>query len=259
MGFKSAINDLAKSLRRMIFVNMLVLTLIIPFVLLALGVDTSKIAMITATSGFVLCAANFLFISSYCVRKTETTLTSSYESMQNDYLYDELTQVYNRRAGLIRLNEEFARAKRNNSAFSVAMVDADYFKKINDTYGHIAGDNILTHIASTLRGGLRECDVVIRYGGEEFLVLLPETSSKTAAMPLDRLRSRLSKNNYAYNGYQIPVSISIGIATISALDDDPAQVVHRADNALYTAKKTGRNRVVYGQQTQNFRPALSTA
>ncbi len=259
MGFKSAINDLAKSLRRMIFVNMLVLTLIIPFVLLALGVETSKIALITATSGFILCAVNFLFISNYCVRKTEDTLTSSYESMQNDYLYDELTQVYNRRAGLIRLNEEFARAKRNNSTFSVAMVDADYFKKINDTYGHIAGDNILTHIAATLRAGLRECDVVIRYGGEEFLILLPETSSKTAAMPLDRLRSRLSKNKYAYQGYQIPVSISIGIATISALDDDPIQVVQRADNALYTAKKTGRNRVVYGQQNQDLRPALSHA
>ena len=259
MGFKSVINDLAKYLRRMIFVNMLVLTLIIPFVLLDLGLERSQIALIIATSGFILCAANFLFISGYCVRKTENSLTSSYESMQNDYLYDELTQVYNRRAGLIRLNEEFARAKRNNSTLTVAMVDADFFKKINDTYGHIAGDNILTHIAATLRAGLRECDVVIRFGGEEFLILLPETSSKTAAMPLDRLRSRLSKNKYAYRGCQIPVSISIGIATISALDEDPLSVVHRADNALYTAKRTGRNKVVYEQQNRTLRPALSHA
>jgi diguanylate cyclase (GGDEF)-like protein len=259
MGIQSVINDLAKSLRRMIFVNMLVLTLVIPFVLMALGVETTKIAIITALAGLLLCAANFLFISSYCVRKTETTLNSSYESMQNDYLYDDLTKVYNRRAGLIRLNEEFARARRNGTTFSIAMVDADYFKKINDTYGHLAGDKILTHIAATLKSGLRECDVVIRYGGEEFLVLLPDTNSKMAALPLDRLRGRLSKNKFAYNGSQIPVSVSIGIAACSAHDEEPSQVIHRADTALYAAKRSGRNKVVYGQQRQNLRPALSNA
>jgi diguanylate cyclase (GGDEF)-like protein len=259
MGFKSAIDDLSKSLRRMIFVNMLFLALAIPFVLLILGVETSKIVLATALAGVLLCTTNFLLISNYCVRKTESTLTSSYETMENDYLYDELTKVYNRRAGLIRLNEEFARAKRNNSIFSIAMVDADHFKKINDSYGHIAGDNILTHIAATLRGGLRECDVVARYGGEEFLIILPDTGGKMASMPLDRLRGTLSNTTFDYNGKHIPVSISIGIATVSVNDDDPMQVINRADKALYAAKRSGRNRVVYDQKRPQLRPAFSQA
>jgi|WetSurMetagenome_2_1015567.scaffolds.fasta_scaffold00518_15 diguanylate cyclase len=259
MGLKSAIDDLSKSLRRMIFANMLFLALAIPFVLLILGVETSKIVVATALAGVLLCTTNFLLISNYYVRKTESTLTSSYESMENDYLYDELTKVYNRRAGLIRLNEEFARAKRNGSTFSIAMVDADHFKKINDNYGHIAGDKILTHIASSLRLGLRECDVVARYGGEEFLVLLPDTGGRMAAKPLDRLRSNLADKAVAYNDLHIAVSISIGIATVSANDDDPLQVLNRADKALYSAKRSGRNRVVYEQKTQRLCPALSHA
>jgi diguanylate cyclase (GGDEF)-like protein len=259
VGFKSIINDLTKSLKRMILVNMFVLTLIVPFVLLALGFESSKVALVTAIVGFTLCAANFFFVSSYFVRKTESTLTSSYESMHNDYLFDELTKVYNRRAGLIRLGEEFSRAKRNNSTFSLAMVDADFFKKINDNYGHLAGDKILTHIASTLKSGMRESDIVARYGGEEFLIILPETSGTAATLPLDRLRSRLARHKFDYNGTLIPVSISIGIATFSSNDEDPLEVVHRADNALYAAKKSGRNRVVNGKQHHNLSPSLSHA
>jgi diguanylate cyclase (GGDEF)-like protein len=259
MGFKSVIHDLSKSLRRMIFINMLFLTLAIPFALMLLGVEASKIAFTTAVAGVLLCTANFLLISSYYVRKTENTLTSSLESMEKNYLYDELTRVYNRRAGLIRLNEEFARAKRNGSTFAVAMVDADHFKKINDTYGHIAGDRILTHIASTLKSGLRECDVVARYGGEEFLVLLPDTSGKLASMPLDRLRDKLANNMFAFGDLQIPMSISIGIATVSVNDEDPIQVINRADKALYAAKRTGRNKVVYERKKHHLRPALSHA
>jgi diguanylate cyclase (GGDEF)-like protein len=259
VGFKSVINDLSKSLKRMILVNMFVLTLLVPFVLLALGFEFSRVALFTAIAGFTLCASNLFFVSNYFVRKTESTLTSSYESMQNDYLYDDLTKVYNRRAGLIRLNEEFARAKRSGSTFSLAMVDADFFKKINDTYGHLAGDNILTHIASTLKDGMRECDIVTRYGGEEFLILLPDTGGNMASLPLDRIRNKLARNKFQYKGHQIPVSISIGIATFSSTDEDPLEVVHRADNALYSAKKSGRNKVVYGKQCQPLRPALSHA
>jgi diguanylate cyclase (GGDEF)-like protein len=259
MGFKTVINDLAKYLKRMILVNMLVLTLIIPFILLALGVETSKIAVITALGGFLLCVANFFFISGYFVRKTESTLTSSYASFQNDYLYDDLTKVYNRRAGLIRLNEEFSRAKRNGSTFSVAMVDADHFKNINDTYGHIIGDKILTHIASTLKSGLRECDVVIRYGGEEFLILLPDTTARQASLPLNRLCQKLAENTFLHNASEIKISISIGIATISPFDEDSMDAVLRADNALYLAKRSGRNKVVYDLPQTDLLPAMSHA
>jgi len=259
MGFKAIINDLAKYLKRMILVNMLVLTLIIPVLLLALGFETSKIAMITALGGFLLCAANFFFISGFFVRKTESQLTLSYASIQNDYLYDDLTKVYNRRAGLIRVNEEFARAKRSGATLSVAMVDADHFKNINDTYGHIVGDKVLTHIASMLKTGLRECDIVARYGGEEFLVLLPDTNSNQASLPLNRLRQRLAETTYVHEGLKIKMSISIGIATISSVDEDAIDAIHRADNALYLAKRSGRNKVVCDKQKVVLCQAVSHA
>jgi diguanylate cyclase (GGDEF)-like protein len=262
MGFKTVINDLAKYLKRMILVNMLVLSLIIPIILIYLGAETSRVAMLTALGGFFLCAANFFFINGYFVRKTESSLTMSYASIQNDYLYDDLTKVYNRRAGLIRLAEEFARAKRNGSTLSVAMVDADHFKNINDTYGHLIGDNVLTHIASTLKSGLRECDIVTRYGGEEFLILLPDTSGIQASQPLNRLRQRLAESKFMHNGLEIKMSVSIGIATISSIDDDPMDTVLRADNALYSAKKSGRNKVVYDRldrQNAGLQPAMSHA
>ena len=259
MGFNSIIKDLAKYLNRMVLLNMLFLALIIPVVFKALGAETSLVALITASGGFIICIANLLFINRYFVRKTESSLATSYDSLQNDYLYDDLTKVYNRRAGLIRLNEEFARARRNCSTLSVAMVDADHFKNINDTYGHLVGDKALIHIASVLRSGLRECDILVRYGGEEFLILLPDTSSSQAALPLDRLRYRLAEQNFFNNNVEISLSISIGIATLSALDNSPMDAIERADKALYSAKRSGRNRVAYDCQTPGFSLALSKA
>jgi diguanylate cyclase (GGDEF)-like protein len=259
MGFQSIINDIAKHLKRMIMVNMFFFSLVIPIALLCLGVETSSVAIITALGGALLCGANFFFINGYFVRKTESSLTMSYASIQNDFIYDELTKVYNRRAGLVRLNEEFARVKRHGSKLSVAMIDADHFKNINDTYGHLVGDQVLTHIASTIKAGLRECDIVIRFGGEEFLVLLPDTQGSRASMPLDRLRNRLAENNFIHNGIEIQTSVSIGIATVSAMDEDPMDTIHRADNALYLAKKSGRNRVIYDRKRRHLTPVLSHA
>ncbi len=259
MGFNTVIRDLTKYLNRMVLLNTLFLALIIPLVFIALRAGTSLVALITASGGFIICIANLLFINRYFVRKTESSLTTSYDSLQNDYLYDDLTKVYNRRAGLIRLNEEFARARRNCSTLSVAMVDADHFKKINDTYGHLVGDKALIHIATVLKSGLRECDILVRYGGEEFLVLLPDTSSSQAALPLDRLRYRLAEQELLNSNAKISLSISIGIATLSNLDNNPMDVIDRADKALYSAKRSGRNRVVYDCPIPGFSPALSNA
>ena len=259
MGFNTIIRDLAKYLNRMVLLNMLFLALTISVVFIALGAEKLSVALITSSGGFIICIANLLFINRYFVRKTESSLATSYDSLQNYYLYDDLTKVYNRRAGLIRLNEEFARARRNCSILSVAMVDADHFKNINDTYGHLVGDKALIHIASMLRSGLRECDILVRYGGEEFLVLLPDTSCSQAALPLDRLRYGLAEQKFFNDNAEIRLSISIGIATLSALDNNPMDVIERADKALYSAKRSGRNRVVYDCQMPGFSPALSNA
>ncbi|HMK61091.1 MAG TPA: GGDEF domain-containing protein [Dissulfurispiraceae bacterium] len=259
MGFKTIIDDLSKYLKRMVFFNMLVFCLIIPIVLLSLGVETSSVAALTAFGGMLLCMANFYFINGFFVRKTEISLTESYASIQNEYLYDDLTKVYNRRAGLVRLNEEFARAKRSGAKLSVAMVDADHFKNINDTYGHLIGDKVLAHIASTIKAELRECDIVIRYGGEEFLVLLPDTHGPNASLPLNRLRRKLADNKLRYNGLDIHVSVSIGVSTVSALDEDPMDTIRRADSALYSAKKLGRNRVFYDRRRRHLTPVFSNA
>jgi len=259
MGINTIIRDLAKYLNRMVLLDMLFLALIIPVVFKALGAETSLVAVITASGGFIICIADLVFINRYFVRKTEYSLSTSYNSLQNDYLYDDLTKVYNRRAGLLRLNEEFARARRNCSTLSVAMVDVDHFKKVNDTYGHLVGDKALVHIASILKSALRECDILTRYGGEEFLVLLPDTTSGQAALPLDRLRNRLAEQKFFNSNAAISLSISIGIATLSALDDNPMDVIERADKALYSAKRSGRNRVVYDCQIPVFGPALSNA
>ena len=139
------------------------------------------------------------------------------------------------------------------------MVDADHFKNVNDTYGHIVGDKVLTHIASTLKSGLRECDIVARYGGEEFLILLPDTNSSQASLPLNRLRQRLAESTYVHNGLRIKMSISIGIATMSSVDEDAIDTIHRADNALYLAKRSGRNKVVCDRQKMGLQPAMSHA
>ncbi len=258
MGFSAIVRDLAKYLNRMVLLNTLFLALIIPLVFKALRAETASVALITASGGFIICIANLLFINRYFVHKTESSLSTSYDSLQNDYLYDDLTKVYNRRAGLIRLNEEFARARRNCSTLSVAMVDADHFKNVNDTYGHLVGDKALSHIASFLKSGLRECDILIRYGGEEFLVLLPDTSCSRAALPLDRLRYRLAEHKFVNSNAEISLSISIGIATLSSQDNNPMDVIERADKALYEAKRSGRNKVVYDCQMPGFSPALSS-
>jgi diguanylate cyclase (GGDEF)-like protein len=135
------------------------------------------------------------------------------------------------------------------------MVDVDHFKKVNDTYGHLAGDHVLKEIGKTLRTELRQCDVIVRYGGEEFMVIMPETDQKQAIQPLERLRSKLSSMEISYGDLKIKVSISIGVASAPPVMKDPMGVIHRADEALYRAKRSGRNRVILNEQM----PRLSFA
>jgi two-component system cell cycle response regulator len=158
---------------------------------------------------------------------------------------DPLTRVLNRRALLDRLNAEVDRAKRYDSGLTMLLLDVDYFKQINDTAGHLAGDSVLRQLGALLEDAMRKVDVVARYGGEEFVAILPETSAEGGIAFAERLRERIEAQEFDV-GSSTPVhlTVSIGIATFpSARVDSTEDLFARADEALYRAKSAGRNQV----------------
>jgi diguanylate cyclase (GGDEF)-like protein len=153
---------------------------------------------------------------------------------------DGLTALYNRRHLDESLQSELERARRYHLPLSILMFDIDHFKKFNDTYGHDQGDRVLQTVAVTLRGALRNQDYPCRYGGEEFVAILPNTAKAGAYSLAERLRKDVEQTNV--NG--LKVTISIGVAEFPDFDvADAAKLIEAADAAMYTAKKSGRNRV----------------
>lgn len=163
---------------------------------------------------------------------------------------DALTGFYNRRQLEERIKQEVSNAKRQNAPLCGIMTDIDFFKKVNDTYGHAVGDLVLKTIAKVIRGQLREYDIAGRYGGEEFSILLPFTKLEEAKMVAERLRKTIesriidiSKVNPESEKKEISVTLSLGIYEMKA-DDNDGDLLKKADKALYEAKNTGRNKVV---------------
>lgn len=157
---------------------------------------------------------------------------------------DFLTGLYNRRHFMLRMEDELARlARRDDQSASVLMLDLDHFKAVNDTQGHAAGDSVLKHFAEIIRGELRKIDAGGRVGGEEFAVLLPDTDVREAGIFAERLRKKLADNPFRQEAGAVPVTVSIGVASLRAEDVHPDAALMRADNALYCAKAGGRNRV----------------
>lgn len=167
---------------------------------------------------------------------------------------DVLTRVYNRRYFDLRLKDEIARSLRWKDDLVCMFLDVDYFKRINDTYGHQIGDDVLVHIASLIKMQVRACDIVARYGGEEFVVVLPATSLQSAHEIAERLRQSVYSNLHDFQGEQFRVSISIGMANLQSTSTSPLQekpncesigtlLLARADAALYQAKEGGRNQI----------------
>jgi len=153
---------------------------------------------------------------------------------------DALTGTLNRRGLDQTLSREIARAHRDAGALSLSMVDLDYFKKVNDTFGHEAGDQMLVHFAGLIKSIMRKSDALVRYGGEEFTVILPDTDARGAHFVLARLQQLMSKSPLEYEGRQINTTFSAGIATLQA-EENGHSLIRRADEALYTAKNSGRN------------------
>jgi diguanylate cyclase (GGDEF)-like protein len=171
-------------------------------------------------------------------------------SVQNEELHqhaniDALTGLHNRRYVVDQFEKMYSKATRYHTACTILLIDIDYFKKVNDVHGHLVGDSVLVEVAQLLVGGLRDSDLIGRYGGEEFLALLPMTNLMEAQVLAERLRAQVEKSEQIKLKQGFGVTVSIGVAQITDRDTQK-QLIQRADEALYRAKAAGRNQVVLG-------------
>lgn len=177
----------------------------------------------------------------HMVQQRTAELEKANASLRHLSRHDVLTGLHNRMAANERIHSEFMRMKRTGSCYAVLMLDVDFFKRINDTYGHEAGDHVLKRISDVLKGCLRETDFVARYGGEEFLVLLPDTALEAAARVAEKIRQALATSTDPIAGV---TTVSIGLVVASPENHDENVAVNQADARLFQAKKAGRNCVV---------------
>jgi diguanylate cyclase (GGDEF)-like protein len=203
---------------------------------------------LAAALGFVLTIGQCAFVGLYgdSLRrrfyKRSAELSEANKRIEQLAELDELTGSFNRRCIMRMLDDEIARAQRVKMPFSIALIDLDWFKRINDAYGHPTGDEVLRTFAITVFANIRSIDSFGRYGGEEFLLLLPETPDKDAARIVDRLCTIIADLDWSAFSQGMRVTISAGVATLKP-DESPDTFLARADNALYIAKARGRNRI----------------
>jgi diguanylate cyclase (GGDEF)-like protein len=172
-----------------------------------------------------------------------------YQRVQAIAITDGLTQVFSRRYCLERFKEEIERSKKFKHNFSFMMIDIDYFKNYNDRYGHLVGDAILRETAATIKESIRQIDLVGRYGGEEFAVILVETAAEQSVFVAERIRKAVEDKHIKVYDEDVKVTISIGVAAFPEDARNPQDIIERADKALYRAKEAGRNKAcLYGDK-----------
>ncbi|ERP30677.1 Diguanylate-cyclase [Chitinivibrio alkaliphilus ACht1] len=174
----------------------------------------------------------------------QCSLIEAQKLLQHQATHDPLTGILNRRAIMEALSKEWARFTRTKNNFTLGFVDIDHFKKINDLFGHSIGDDTLKEICESFTSSLREYDVFGRYGGEEFLIISPQTTLPDHLSIYERKREEIAKKSIHKENRTHPLSVSIGVASsheASSLDE----LVSLADTRLYAAKESGRNAVVY--------------
>jgi diguanylate cyclase (GGDEF)-like protein len=154
---------------------------------------------------------------------------------------DGLTQIFNKRYFLETLEREIARSHRYRREMSLVMFDIDHFKKVNDSFGHLAGDYVLKHLAQTVKTRIRREDCFARYGGEEFAIVLPEIDGLNAKPFAEKIRQLVEATDFKFENTTMPVTISMGVATLDVESTDAQALIKRADDRLYEAKSSGRN------------------
>jgi len=188
----------------------------------------------------------------------ETILCQVLYPVRNAILYkravissqvDPLTGTNNRAAFDLSIEKEVERSHRHHMPLSLAVIDIDYFKHVNDTFGHSTGDNVLRKVTEAIKDTLRASDELFRYGGEEFTLILNGTDSEGAVHVAERIRQEIENAYFEHDNTQIPITVSIGVSGLSSRDD-AKRLFNKADAALYRAKDTGRNRVHYYAQSR---------
>jgi len=185
-------------------------------------------------------------------QKLENLLQEAAEEkfiLQEQAMHDPLTGLYNRRYLDATLPRELSRSKREGKQLAVIMLDLDHFKTVNDQYGHAAGDEVLKVLADILKKGARESDLICRYGGEEFVAIMPNMSENQALARAESWRKQLEEISVNYREFEISITLSAGIAVFPHNGDEPSLLLARADEMLYESKQDGRNRItVYVQK-----------
>ena len=175
------------------------------------------------------------------------TERKTFQQRLRDLSYqDPLTMVANRRFFLERLSEDLAGYMLEKTSISVMILDVDHFKRINDTWGHLAGDHVLKELVLIAKEILHKGMVIARFGGDEFITSIVGMQIEQTVELAEQLRLKVQKHRFVYEGTWIPVTVSIGVSNITAFDTDISSIISRADKALYQAKETGRNRVASG-------------
>jgi diguanylate cyclase (GGDEF)-like protein len=168
-----------------------------------------------------------------------------YQKLQTMSVTDSLTGISNKRNFMERYRQEHGRSRKFKLPLSLLMIDIDHFKVINDTYGHLVGDEVLKAVAAALRDSVREIDFIGRFGGEEFCVFLPETGSEDACRAAERLRSSIASVEFKAYDEKLSLSVSVGVSSFPESSSDRDELIENADKALYRAKHEGRNRVCF--------------
>jgi diguanylate cyclase (GGDEF)-like protein len=212
----------------------------------SIGIEVYQVVQV-----FIFYGLSWVMFMSLNFMRTENfmnraTLEEQYTMLETESATDPLTGLYNRRHMKEALLREMARSDRSENPFCIALLDIDHFKTINDIYGHITGDEVLRELAGVLRNSVRLSDKVFRFGGEEFMLILPETKGAEALILGERIRTMIG--SFSFSGVRKKITISMGISQ-SHKGLSLEQIMQRVDKRLYTAKHTGRNKVIWNPDT----------